>query len=306
MVYERLCCSTAAGNRSIFYKRKANFQATWLSYIDAKDELRLILLLMSSNRLCSYDSSLSNFEDDESIMRDLNDKDKQANSTQKRQKDERKCRDDYGSRESRSKEHRDVGRVLHRSRCSRSPSEKKGSRSAPGCYRNSSQSRICNLARHRIPESDDVSSRNRHRTFARDYQHRRECDERYLCGNEKQRSRSECSTDALIRQSISEKLMKKVNERKLLWKGNNSTAKKHWEEALSTCEDKKSMEKFRKLIGMKDGNGKEKEPGTSSTEDTTSGRKQEELFNNLNKQYEMARLSTHTRRGCGLGYTSSP
>ncbi|KAL1283386.1 Arginyl-tRNA--protein transferase [Trichinella pseudospiralis] len=204
---------------------------------------------MSSNRLCSYDSSLSNFEDDESIMRDLNDKDKQANSTQKRQKDERKCRDDYGSRE--------------KPKQGTPPSEKKGSRSAPGCYRNSSQSRICNLARHRILNvmmfllATDIALLHVIISI---------------------RSRSECSTDALIRQSISEKLMKKVNERKLLWKGNNSTAKKHWEEALSTCEDKKSMEKFRKLIGMKDGNGKEKEPGTSSTEDTTSGRKQENFL----------------------------
>ncbi|KRZ73572.1 Arginine/serine-rich coiled-coil protein 2, partial [Trichinella papuae] len=301
VIYIHLCCFTAAENISIFYKRKANFQAAWLSYIDAENELRLTLLLMSSNRLCSYDSSLSNSEDEESIMCDINDKDKQANSTQQRQKDERNCRDDHGNRESRSKERRDVGRVLHRSRRSRSPPDRTQSR-----YRNSSQSRICSLARRRIPERDDDSSRNRHHTFAREYQHRRECDERYLCGNEKQRSRNECNSDALIRQSISEKLMKKVNERKSLWKGNNSTAKKHWEEALSTCEDKKSMEKFRKLIGMKDGNGKEKEPGTSSTEDTSSGRKQEELFNNLNKQYEMARLSTHARRGCGLGYTSSP
>ncbi|KRX14544.1 Arginine/serine-rich coiled-coil protein 2, partial [Trichinella nelsoni] len=289
IIYIHLCCFTAAENISIFYKRKA------------ENELCFTVLLMSSNRLCSYDSSSSNSEDEESIKLDINDKAKQANPTQQKQKDEKKCRDDRGSRESQSKERRDGGRVLHRSRRSRSPPDRTQYR-----YRNYSQSRICSLARRRIPERGDGSSRNRHRTFAREYQHRREYDEHHLCGNEKQRSRSECSSDALIRQSISEKLMKKVNERKLLWKGNNSTAKKHWEEALSTCEDKKSVEKFRKLIGMKDGNGKEKEPGTSNTEDASSGRKQEEIFNNLSKQYEMARLSTHTRRGCGLGYISSP
>lgn len=33
--------------------------------------------------------------------------------------------------------------------------------------------------------------------------------------------------------------------------------------------------------------------------------KQEEMFRNLDVQYEMARSQTHTQRGMGLGFTSS-
>lgn len=34
-------------------------------------------------------------------------------------------------------------------------------------------------------------------------------------------------------------------------------------------------------------------------------KQQEEVFRNLDAQYEMARSQTHTQRGMGLGFTSS-
>jgi hypothetical protein len=33
-------------------------------------------------------------------------------------------------------------------------------------------------------------------------------------------------------------------------------------------------------------------------------KKQEEMFNNMEQQYEVARATTHTQRGVGLGYAS--
>lgn len=34
-------------------------------------------------------------------------------------------------------------------------------------------------------------------------------------------------------------------------------------------------------------------------------KKQEEMFNNMEQQYEVARATTHTQRGVGLGYATS-
>ena len=54
-------------------------------------------------------------------------------------------------------------------------------------------------------------------------------------------------------------------------------------------------------MGMKnDGSeesGQGEEPGEQS-------RKQDELFQQLNNQYEFARMATHTHRGIGLGFAS--
>ena len=33
-------------------------------------------------------------------------------------------------------------------------------------------------------------------------------------------------------------------------------------------------------------------------------KKQEEMFNNMEQQYEVARATTHTQRGVGLGYAT--
>lgn len=33
-------------------------------------------------------------------------------------------------------------------------------------------------------------------------------------------------------------------------------------------------------------------------------KKQEEMFNNMEQQYEVARATTHTQRGVGFGYAS--
>lgn len=62
-------------------------------------------------------------------------------------------------------------------------------------------------------------------------------------------------------------------------------------------------EKFRKLMGIKSSN--ETTDGASTTmnkpnDDVASN--QEALFQNLDMQYSIARMSTHTHRGVGLGF----
>ncbi|RMC05785.1 hypothetical protein DUI87_17328 [Hirundo rustica rustica] len=61
--------------------------------------------------------------------------------------------------------------------------------------------------------------------------------------------------------------------------------------------------KFRKLMGIKS----EDEAGCSSVDEESykTLKQQEEVFRNLDAQYEMARSQTHTQRGMGLGFTSS-
>lgn len=45
--------------------------------------------------------------------------------------------------------------------------------------------------------------------------------------------------------------------------------------------------------------------GTMNDEGMKTLQQQEEMFRNLDVQYEMARSQTHTQRGMGLGFSSS-
>lgn len=81
--------------------------------------------------------------------------------------------------------------------------------------------------------------------------------------------------------------------------------------------DGKMAEKFRRLMGVKDANAASNEssnaPSSSavpppSAPNTNKGvdllQKQETMFSSMERQYEMARLATHTHKGFGLGFTS--
>ena len=59
--------------------------------------------------------------------------------------------------------------------------------------------------------------------------------------------------------------------------------------------------KFRKLMGIKE---EEQAGGSEPPKESELQQKQEELFNRLNKEYEFARMTTHTHRGIGLGFSS--
>jgi len=65
-----------------------------------------------------------------------------------------------------------------------------------------------------------------------------------------------------------------------------------------TLGDDRSNEKFAKLMGMKEGMSNKDEG------DNDVITKQKELFSNLDQQYQQARVTTHTQRGVGLGFSS--
>ncbi|XP_058850469.1 arginine/serine-rich coiled-coil protein 2-like isoform X4 [Acipenser ruthenus] len=62
--------------------------------------------------------------------------------------------------------------------------------------------------------------------------------------------------------------------------------------------------KFRKLMGIK-GEDEIPAPTITDEEGLRTLKQQEEVFRNLDVQYEMARSQTHTQRGMGLGFGSS-
>lgn len=73
-------------------------------------------------------------------------------------------------------------------------------------------------------------------------------------------------------------------------------------QATSFGQDKVD-EKFRKLMGVKgEGGGEMSETVAKLNQEQI--RKQNELFSQLDKEYMMARITTHTHRGIGLGAIS--
>lgn len=111
------------------------------------------------------------------------------------------------------------------------------------------------------------------------------------------------------------KYAEQMQKRKLLWQGTKEkteaappkTAPTHWAQSSFTHdEDGKVSAKFRKLMGLKQEQSEETPTSNEDTEVPDTMQKQEALFRDLDQQYEMARMSTHTHRGVGLGYSSQP
>lgn len=107
----------------------------------------------------------------------------------------------------------------------------------------------------------------------------------------------------------------------MLWSRTKDTTQKN--EALWTASSSavagsgEEASRFRKLMGIKDESSvipekiQEEKPSVSKrpsnpTDSSAAdvARKQEELFRNLDKEYEFARVVTHSARGVGLGYSS--
>lgn len=86
-------------------------------------------------------------------------------------------------------------------------------------------------------------------------------------------------------------------KRKLLWsKTNDKTSTSKVGAAITDGQDEKTAEKFRKLLGMKS-------TGDSS-ESLAINQQQQNTFDSLDKEYQTARITTHLRRGVGLGFLS--
>ncbi|XP_062399307.1 arginine/serine-rich coiled-coil protein 2 isoform X2 [Sardina pilchardus] len=103
------------------------------------------------------------------------------------------------------------------------------------------------------------------------------------------------------------KFAEQEKKRKLLWQGKKEGDSRNqttelWEKLSFGNKDQNV--KFRKLMGIK--NEEEAGPSGSLDEDGLKTlQQQEEMFRNLDVQYEMARSQTHTQRGMGLGFGSA-
>lgn len=108
------------------------------------------------------------------------------------------------------------------------------------------------------------------------------------------------------------KYAEQVQKRKLLWsKAKQDDKEKEKEELIesqwkstqfSADQDGKVTSKFRKLMGIK--GAQETEEDLQSELSEEQKRKQDELFSRLDKEYEFARMATHTHRGVGLGFSA--
>jgi hypothetical protein len=110
------------------------------------------------------------------------------------------------------------------------------------------------------------------------------------------------------------KLVEQIEKRKFLFKKDKpaeaaTTNTTLWKNTAFTDDsDGKMSAKFKRLMGMKDNEAAVSSSGGSSgtgaNADTDTVKKLDEYFANLEKQYEVARATTHTQRGLGLGFSS--
>ncbi|XP_067262982.1 arginine/serine-rich coiled-coil protein 2 isoform X6 [Chanodichthys erythropterus] len=102
------------------------------------------------------------------------------------------------------------------------------------------------------------------------------------------------------------KFAEQEKKRKMLWQGKKEGDKSQTAELWEKLNfgNKDQNVKFRKLMGIK-GEEEGSSSGTVDEEGLKTLQQQEEMFRNLDVQYEMARSQTHTQRGMGLGFSSS-
>ncbi|XP_072289847.1 arginine/serine-rich coiled-coil protein 2 isoform X2 [Eucyclogobius newberryi] len=101
------------------------------------------------------------------------------------------------------------------------------------------------------------------------------------------------------------KFAEQEKKRKMLWQGKKEGDKSQTAELWEKLNfgNKNQNSKFRKLMGIK--GDEEVETAKPLNDDGLKTlQKQEEMFRNLDVQYEMARSQTHTQRGMGLGFFS--
>ncbi|KAM9394522.1 arginine/serine-rich coiled-coil protein 2 [Pholidichthys leucotaenia] len=102
------------------------------------------------------------------------------------------------------------------------------------------------------------------------------------------------------------KFAEQEKKRKMLWQGKKDGDKSQTAELWEKLNfgNKDQNVKFRKLMGIK-GDDESEASKPLNDEGLKTLQKQEEMFRNLDVQYEMARSQTHTQRGVGLGFSSS-
>lgn len=80
-----------------------------------------------------------------------------------------------------------------------------------------------------------------------------------------------------------------------------------WKSAFIAEDDGKTASKFRKLMGMKETPSVSSEAVSEDIQKLSEEqrRKQQELFQRLDQEYQFARMTTHTQRGVGLGFSTT-
>ncbi|KAG8011994.1 Arginine/serine-rich coiled-coil protein 2, partial [Nibea albiflora] len=103
------------------------------------------------------------------------------------------------------------------------------------------------------------------------------------------------------------KFAEQEKKRKMLWQGKKDGDKSQTAELWEKLNfgNKDQNVKFRKLMGIKGDDEAAEASKPINDEGMKTLQKQEEMFRNLDVQYEMARSQTHTQRGMGLGFSSS-
>ncbi|GAB1862989.1 Arginine/serine-rich coiled-coil protein 2 [Camponotus japonicus] len=108
------------------------------------------------------------------------------------------------------------------------------------------------------------------------------------------------------------KYAEQIQKRKLLWANKSkqddgksasttgATANTWMGTTFTHDQDGKVSAKFKRLMGIK--GDLPSAPTVGAKPDIL--KKQEEMFNNMEQQYEVARATTHTQRGVGLGYAT--
>lgn len=72
--------------------------------------------------------------------------------------------------------------------------------------------------------------------------------------------------------------------------------------AILEGQDEKTAEKFRKLMGIKSIDNSSASSASSISE---INKMQQQAFEQMDKEYQFARMTTHTHRGMGLGFASN-
>ncbi|KAF7200336.1 arginine/serine-rich coiled-coil protein 2 [Nothobranchius furzeri] len=103
------------------------------------------------------------------------------------------------------------------------------------------------------------------------------------------------------------KFAEQEKKRKKLWQGKKEGEKSQTTELWEKLNfgNKDQNVKFRKLMGIKGDEDETEASKPLNDEGIKTLQKQEEMFRNLDVQYEMARSQTHTQRGMGLGFSTS-
>lgn len=102
-----------------------------------------------------------------------------------------------------------------------------------------------------------------------------------------------------------------IQKRKLLWSNKNpQTNADKWQQQaqFSKDDDGKVASKFMRLMGIKKGESGDSAGGSGGEEQTAKkpndfAKKQSDMLNQMEQQYEIARQATHTMRGMGLGFS---